>query len=199
MFIGVIYSGQNLFSLAKVTVGPCKSLFHFTKIQVANRENKLSLPKIPFQAKRWQIWKASYLRGRSLMVRSQDSQLMLCENYPQPGKGNCPSSFRPERVLFPPWRFNLRAYLAERRFRVRLHATHQFPCQNEKYLLSESETASVLSGVSGRTPSNLCTARQDMESTSTRRESRVEWIVEGGVIGGVIKVIRSCIQDDHIC
>ena len=87
MFIGVIYSGQNLFSLSKVTVGPYKSLFLFTKIQVANRESKLSLPKIPFQAKRWQIWKASYLRGRSLMVRSLDCQSIFSANSPRPSIG----------------------------------------------------------------------------------------------------------------
>ena len=48
-------------------------------------------------------------------------------------------SFRPERVLFRPGDVNLRAYLAERRFRVRLRATPRFPCQNEKYLLSEQK------------------------------------------------------------
>src|SRR5271169_2418708 len=48
---------------------------------------------------------------------------------------------------FPPWRCQSSGFLV-RRTHVRLRASPGFPCQNEKYLLSESETARVLSGVS---------------------------------------------------
>ncbi len=51
--------------------------------------------------------------------------------------------FPSRKSSFPPWRCQSSGFLV-RRTQVRLRATPRFPTQYEKYLLSESETASVL-------------------------------------------------------
>jgi hypothetical protein len=78
---------------------------------------------------------------------------------------------------FPPW-WRQSSGLLVRRTPVRLRATPRFPCQDEKCLLSESETASVPSGVSGWNINLINAERSPLSRTS--RQALIPSCVEEG-------------------